>query len=111
MILSAFPGIWGKECFYLTADVTWFTGKIWSCVHASTALTPNFFLCRKNTCPSSLFVKWKRFSTPEAGIINIVTLCNLQNVLSPLNNKPLTPERSFVIPQFEKVDIMDDNNK
>lgn len=40
-----------------------------------------------------------------------MTSCNLQNVLSPLNNKPLTPELSFVILWFEKVDIMDGNNK
>lgn len=29
-------------------------------------------------------------SPPEASILNIVTLYNLQNVSSPLNNKPLT---------------------
>lgn len=80
-------------------------------MHANTALTPDFFLCRKSTCQSSLFVKWERFSTPEASIINIVTPCNLQNVLSPLNNKPLTPELSLGILRFEKVHIMDGNNK
>lgn len=72
---------------------------------------PGFLLCRKNTCQRSLFVKWKRFGTAEASIINIVTSCNLQNVLSPLNNKPLTPELSLRIRWFEKVDIMDSDNK